>query len=152
MLEARGDRMPMVHWQGVEARRYRDRLYLMSPLLRHDSSAVLDWDGETPLELPSGLGVLRVESGAGGIDPEQWAKGSIRVRFRQGGEQFRPAGRDQTHSLKNLLQEMAIPPWMRDRIPLIYIGDQLAAVGDIWIAETFAAKELQHGLRLSWDR
>lgn len=152
MLEARGDRMPMVHWPGVEARRYRDRLYLMPPLQPHDVGITVDWDGEAPLLLPSGLGRLEVETGLGGIDPKQWGTAPICVRFRQGGERLQPKGRRHSHSLKALFQEQGIPPWQRERIPLVFVGDQLVVVGDLWIAQSFAAKDVNEGLRISWDR
>ena len=29
--------------------------------------------------------------------------------------------------------------WMRDRLPLIYSGEQLVAVGDLWLADEAAA-------------
>jgi tRNA(Ile)-lysidine synthase len=53
---------------------------------------------------------------------------SVTVRFRQGGEKIRPAKRHYHLSLKNLLQEAAIPPWQRQRIPLIYGNEQLIQV------------------------
>jgi len=152
IFSAGPDRMPMVHWPGAEARRYRDCLYLMAPLRSHDPSLVLEWDGNSPLQLPSGLGALHVRSGVGGIDPKQWAIGPIHIRFRQGGERFRPVGRGQSHSLKALFQEQGIPPWQRDRVPLITIGDQLAAVADLWVEESFAVKDRKPGIWISWKR
>ncbi|MFC1684270.1 tRNA lysidine(34) synthetase TilS [Pseudomonadota bacterium] len=152
MFSAGPDRMPIVHWPGVEVRRYRDRLYLMVPLHEHDPSLVLEWDGNSMLKLPSGLGTLSIHTGMGGIDPKQWAVGPIHICFRQGGERFRPAGRGQSHSLKALFQEQGIPPWQRDRVPLITIGDQLAAVADLWVAESFASKGQAQGMRISWER
>jgi hypothetical protein len=42
-------------------------------------------------------------------------------------------------------------PWWRDRVPLIYVGDQLVAVGDLWIAEEFAARDGADALRIVWE-
>ncbi|HEC16264.1 MAG TPA: tRNA lysidine(34) synthetase TilS [Sedimenticola sp.] len=152
MLNAPRDRAPMVCWAGVEVRRYRDRLYLMSPLPRHDPAMVLDWDGRTALRLPSCPGVLRAEKGTGGIDPAKWSAGKIQVRFRRGGERCRPAGRGHGHSLKKLFQERGLPPWERDRLPLIYIDDQLAAVADLWVCEPFLAGKDAPGIELRFCR
>lgn len=152
MFSAGPDRMPMVHWAGVEVRRYRDRVYLMTPLRQHDPSVVLAWDGKLPLKLPSGIGSLNAQAGVGGIDPKRWAAGPIHIRFRKGGERFRPAGRGQSHSLKALFQEQGIPPWLRDRVPLITIGNQLAGVADLWVDETFAVQGGKQGVKISWTR
>ena len=42
-------------------------------------------------------------------------------------------------------------PWWRDRVPLIYAGEQLVAVGDLWIAEEFAARDSEEALRIVWE-
>ncbi|VAX09701.1 tRNA(Ile)-lysidine synthetase [hydrothermal vent metagenome] len=148
VLAAAPDRKPVVHWSGVEVRRYRDRLFLMTPLLSHDPSEVLAWDGQSPLLLPAGLGVLTTSLGVSGIALDQWSAGDIEVRFRTGGERCLLIGRNHSHSLKKLLQEQGIPPWQRDRIPLIYIHGQLAAVGDLWVCKPFLVEEGEQGISL----
>ena len=57
---------------------------------------------------------------------------SLSLRFRQGVNVVRLVGRDRSNSLKKLLQEYALEPWWRDRIPLFYLEEQLVAVGDLW--------------------
>ncbi len=42
-------------------------------------------------------------------------------------------------SVKQLLHDAHIPPWLRDRYPLIYVEAELAAVPGIAIDEAFAA-------------
>jgi tRNA(Ile)-lysidine synthase len=48
---------------------------------------------------------------------------ALRVRFRRGGERIRLPGRGHSHSLKKLLQERGVPPWLRERLPLVYEGE-----------------------------
>jgi tRNA(Ile)-lysidine synthase len=50
--------------------------------------------------------------------------------------------------LKKLLQEEAIVPWMRSRIPLLYVADELVAVADLWIS---ADRFDDRGYRIRWD-
>lgn len=69
------------------------------------------------------------------------------VRFRQGGERAQPAGRHHSQTLKKLLQEYKVEPWLRDIVPLVYCGNQLMAVGDIWV-EADAVFSLQ---ALTWQ-
>ena len=48
------------------------------------------------------------------------------IKFREGGEFIRIDGK--TKTLKKVLQELGVPPWVRDRLPLIYLGDKLVAI------------------------
>ncbi len=150
MLTAREDRNPVVHWTDVELRRYRDRLYLMSALPELDPATELEWDGEAPLILPSGLGTLKVEVAQIGISREAWEKGQVSVCFRVGGERCRPLGRSSSKSLKKLFQEYGIPPWERSRVPLIKIDGELAAVADLWICNRYATDAPNGALRIRW--
>ncbi|HBS26685.1 MAG TPA: tRNA(Ile)-lysidine synthetase, partial [Gammaproteobacteria bacterium] len=50
------------------------------------------------------------------------------VQFRQGGEQFKPAGNSHHRKLKQLFQLWRVPVWKRDIIPLVYCQDQLIVV------------------------
>ena len=75
----------------------------------------------------------------------------LKVCFRQGGERLRPAAKGRTRQLKNLLQESDIVPWMRGHIPLIYSGDQLLAVGDLWVDAGFAAGTSETGRMVHWS-
>ena len=69
-----------------------------------------------------GLGTLRLRATVGeGLRAETLAGAALTIRFRQGGERFRPVGRHHGQELKKLLQEAGIPPWERDRLPLIYL-------------------------------
>jgi tRNA(Ile)-lysidine synthase len=75
-------------------------------------------------------------------------KRDIQIRFRQGGEEFQPYGQLHTRKLKKLLQEEGVVPWMRDRLPLVYAGDDLVAVGDLWLASDAVSEP---GIGLRWQ-
>ena len=47
------------------------------------------------------------------VFPDAWVTAGLSVRFRRGGERFRPAGATHDRALKKLLQEAGIVPWMR---------------------------------------
>lgn len=154
VLSAAEDATPCVRWPGAEVRRYRDGLYAMTPLPPHSGATVLHWATSAPLDLPEGVGgrlVAREALGAG-LRLASLQGASVTVRFRRGGEECRPAGRRGTHTLKKLLQEAGIPPWERDRIPLIYVGDRLAAVAGLWICKPFRAGPEERGLVIEWQR
>jgi tRNA(Ile)-lysidine synthase len=135
LLEARADARPLVRWPGGEGRVYRQHLYLSAPLVpasAHDHCAVLGlhdrWSG------PEGEIAFEPAGSAAGL-PESWLEGGLTLRFRAGGEQFQPLDRRHRQPLKRWFQEGGVVPWMRSRIPLLYRGGQLVAVGDLWLAE-----------------
>jgi tRNA(Ile)-lysidine synthase len=77
----------------------------------------------------------------------------LTLRFRSGGERFRPHGREHHHSLKGLFQEEGVVPWMRERVPLLYRGDELAAIGDLWIgADAAGAPASEPRWRVRWTQ
>lgn len=154
------DSEPVVGWVGGEARRYRDALFFDRPLPAHDASRCLPWDGRQRLSIPAAgsgglmgelLGELYAEPVQGqGIALAVLGQRWLEIRFRQGGEQLRPAGRAGHHALKKLFQEAGIPPWRRDRIPLLYADGQLLAVAGLWVAQEAAAAADEPGLVLRW--
>lgn len=150
VIEARADAEPVVHWDGVEVRRYRDRLFAMAPLAAHDSTVCIPWRLGEPLELIElGLRLSAVRGRGRGVRAEAFPDGCAQVRFRRGGERLRPAGCAHQRALKSLFQERGVTPWQRARIPLLYVGDQLAAVGSLWIEDRFAATADEWGLKFT---
>lgn len=152
MLGAGSDRNPHLEWPGVELRRYRDRLYAMRPLLAVDVSWRGEWDLQEALNLPwSGQLSSRNTIGEGLRTNLLETGEPIQLRLRHGGERCRPAGRGQQHSLKNLFQEAGIPPWQRQRTPLLFVGEELAAVPGLCVCESFAAPKGCAGLQIDWQ-
>lgn len=123
-LAAAQDRNPWVRWGGAQVRRYRQYLYALPALVQPAMQREYLWQMEgavwPPLEL-AGIGHLRMERVYGaGIRPAMLEAAALLVRFRQGGERWRPQGRAHSQELKKLLQEAGIPPWERERLPLLY--------------------------------
>jgi len=155
MQATRQDAQPAVTWSGGEVRRYRDRLYALPPISvtstkAFDPEQIIPWPSPNSLHVV-GVGCLQwVEQQSGGLAPDVLR--AITVRFRQGGERFRPQGRRHSQRLKQLLQERGIPPWQRDRLPLIYSGEQLVWVPGLGPAAQYCVAEGQTGLRLQWHK
>lgn len=143
VLLAQQDARPQLGWQGAQLYRFQDNLYLMAPLPEHPRREVIDWDMQATLKLP-GIGNLQVDerTGEGLVLPEN---SRITVRFRQGGERMHPAGRSGSHPLKKLFQEWGVPPWLRDRVPLIFHQDALVMVVGYAISENYLARDNRRG-------
>ncbi|RTZ67725.1 MAG: tRNA lysidine(34) synthetase TilS [Aquificaceae bacterium] len=129
VLNAKPDAVPCVHWKDAEVRRYQDDLYILAPPSEHDASQRITWDSRDDLYLPSLKRILKVDLLSDIKVDHKEKVVFVEVRFRQGGEKIYQHHRNRTVTLKKLFQEMSIPPWERDRIPLIYMDDKLVAIG-----------------------
>ena len=147
-LKARRDAAPSLRWDEGELRRYRGRLYA----LPHMTSRTLARPAPlafAELDLGPGLGRFGLVAGdRGGLCARLAA--SAECRFRVGGESLRPHPERPRKRLKDLCQEMGIVPWMRDRLPLVFVGDRLAAVGDLWIDAEFSVPAGRPALKPVW--
>lgn len=144
-----------VEWPGAGVRRFRDRLFLLDEeagAWLDTSPAPLSWQRPGRLSLGPGLGELRADPAAGeGCVADLWRRGPVEVRWRAGGERIRPGPGRPRRRLKSLLQEAGVPPWLRDRLPLIYADGELAAVGDLWLSGDWQVQPDEPGYRLRWS-
>ncbi|MFQ5644828.1 MAG: tRNA lysidine(34) synthetase TilS [Thiogranum sp.] len=152
MLASRADASPCVRWPGAEVRRFRERLFIMAPLPVQDTADCYRWDFRAPLVLEKAGGVLSASPVAGKGIRLPTGSSDVQVRFRQGGEVLQPAGRGHHHSLKKLFQEWRVPAWERERVPLVYQGEQLVAVTGLCVCEGFQSGPDEPGLALDWSR
>ncbi len=141
LLPAPPGAQPLVRWSGGELRRYRGTVHVLRPVeYRLPADNLVLPAGGDAVPLGGSLGSLRLERAPRGIDPARVGKG-LRIAFRAGGETLRPLGREHKQSLKKLLQEQGVLPWMREFVPLLYADGQLVAVGDLWIADEAACAD-----------
>jgi tRNA(Ile)-lysidine synthase len=119
--------------------RYREAIYLLPtgacwevPVrvsLSPGESIILPGVGLVALESTDGPGLMLSESDL------------LTLSWRQGGERCRLLGKSHTSSLKQLLQEAAVPPWWRQRVPLLYWGESLLAIADLALCQTDYLRE-----------
>jgi tRNA(Ile)-lysidine synthase len=127
LIESRQDAKPLLCWKGVEVRRYNQRLYATPPLVAHDAGLKIAWNLKEDLLLPHHLGkIMLMDITALGIQIEDLSDTTI--RFRQGGERCKIKNKKHSQSLKKLLQAWRVPPWQRDRIPLLYEKEHIKAI------------------------
>jgi tRNA(Ile)-lysidine synthase len=138
-----------VDWPDVEVRRYRDRLTVRARTVDVDRALDLRWQPPQSVHIPDTGWILRAEVVQGrGLSQAKLAHAALRVRRRRGGESCRLAGHTHSTTLKKLLQEQNVPPWERERLPLIYVDDELAAIGDRWVCAPFAAGADEPGWKI----
>ena len=151
VLWAKEDRDPVLSGQGYCVRRYRDKLYC----LKQDVPKIVRntvWPPEQTAIKLSDHQILFYQPSSAGICREQWQNATVVVKARSGGEKISLPGRKGRHTLKKLFQEAGIPLWERETIPLVYLDDKLAAVGDLWISADFYCEEKQGCIGLFLQR
>jgi tRNA(Ile)-lysidine synthase len=128
---------------------YQDHLYLLPKLGAPQESVVWQVNDSAELELVNNGSLLAKEVSTGGLARSFSDK--IEIRFRQGGESCRLVGRP-TKSLKKILQEAHIEPWLRDRVPLLYRDEELICIPGIGVCEHAAVKSGETGIEVIWQR
>lgn len=128
VLHSKADANPLVKWQGAEIRRYRNDLYLLEPLEPFNATVCLAWDAKSVLLLPNNLGNLDPGIYEKVQIPLPSVNTKVTVRFRHGGEKLKIQGRTGHHDLKKFLQEQGVPPWRRDRVPLLYHDEDIVGI------------------------
>jgi tRNA(Ile)-lysidine synthase len=149
ILDSDEGQLPAVRWGAHALRRYRNRLFLTAarpPRLPEQC----DWPVAAALELGAGLGRLRFAPQDGGLDAARLPH-TLVVRRRRGGERLRPQRHARTMTLKHLCQSAGVLPWMRDALPLLYAGDELIAVGDLWQDARWCVAAGLPGVGCRWD-
>jgi len=143
---AAGGARTLIEHDGARLRVYRSKV-----LLDPDAPAELsreEWKGEPLLKLPTLGGELRFRKARGkGIALEHQP---LSVRLRAGGERLQPDPRRPRRTLKNLFQEAGVPPWQRERLPLLFRGDDLVWVPGLGIDARFQAARGTPGLVPEW--
>lgn len=134
------DSNPVVRWASSEVRRYQNRLYCMLVIPEVNPELSLSWHAPDDLMIPElQIRLFMQHDQQRGLSAAAIQR-DLSVRLRRGGERIKPKGSAHTRELKKLLQQAGVPPWQRDRIPLLYIDDQLAAVAGYWVDEQFSCQ------------
>lgn len=149
IIGGRVDAETQVTWGDVSLRVYRQRVYAL-PLA--DLPAAAQGAGEFALitELPSGFRFHFEWLDQHNKSLLKADLPNLHLRFRQGGERCQPVGRTHSQTLKRLLQDYGVEPWLRESLPLVYSGDNLVAVANLWICEGYQADA--RGYCLKYER
>jgi len=156
LIPAAQGSQPEIRWSeaGLEVvlRRYRGNLYLQKVIQKKLESdflpeEVLAWSPQEVLHLPANgcLYALAVEGQGLRLREGE----TLSLRYRQGGEVCRLEGR-RMRPLKKILQDAGIEPWLRDRLPLVYIADELVCIPGLGVCAGRGAGSAESGWQLVW--
>lgn len=151
IMDADDDHLPSVSWGDHALRRYRQRLFL-TPATPPRVQERHDWSTAPDASVPLGaaLGTLRWSPQPGGLDAARLPP-TVTVRRRTGGETLKPHRRAKTQSVQHLCQAHGVLPWMRDALPMVYAGDALIAIGDLWQDARWQVDGAARGLGCVWE-
>jgi tRNA(Ile)-lysidine synthase len=130
LADSTPERHPRLERRDWCLQRFAGAVYLLPWPARFEPPAPLPVEPGQSLTL---AGVGRVRVLAPEADGVAGSEEALSLRFRRGGEWLRVRGRRQR--LKTLLQDAQVPPWWRERLPLLYRGDDLLAAGEGWRRE-----------------
>lgn len=154
-FHSRTDAAPAFELAGMTVRRYRGAVEVTSSGWA-DRAARADWEvpWRPPATLHTPAGTLAVHPVDGtGLCQHRLAGQQLTVCPRRGGERILlggGGGRAQHRTLKNLLREAAIPPWQRSQLPVVWLGDEVLAVGNRWTSWAYRAMPGEAGWELEW--
>ncbi|MHC8304516.1 tRNA lysidine(34) synthetase TilS [Pseudomonas sp. PB3P13] len=136
--DATGDARPIWALADGELHRAGGRIWWLSGAWLRNSPASNEWvEPAMALTLPDN-GVVTI----GGSVP----KGPLQIRYREGGEVMHLPERGH-RDLKRLLNERAVPAFVRGRLPLLFQGEQLLAVANLRGLDG----DTRHGWNLHWQ-
>jgi tRNA(Ile)-lysidine synthase len=151
-LGAKQDARVRVDLGGFDLHRFRDRLHVVPRVPPVRSEYTRRWRGERSLELPELGGVLAMVPSRGkGVSLDRLRGRAVTIRVRRGGERLQPDGRRPRRSLKNLLQEGHVPPWQRDRMPLLFCGEDLVWASGVGVDCRYQAGRVEPAVRPAWS-
>ncbi len=150
LFGARADARVRIEHDGVALMRFRDRVHIE----RGPERALgwrIAWHGENEVDLGAGRGTVGFAPTRGaGIAAASLHSGDWCFMPRSGGEKIRIDAKRPTRTLKNLLQEHAVPAWQREKLPLLFRDTALVWVPGVGIAAEFACEEGAEGFSPCW--
>jgi tRNA(Ile)-lysidine synthase len=122
-LQAQHQKNPKIQGDGYEIRIYNNQLFIVKPLEVMDAENSYSFDDKDELVISALKLRLSRKDVFQRLDIADTGQ-KIQIGFRSDNK---PAASDK-HRLKRLFQKHRVPPWMRDRTPLVYIDGELKGI------------------------
>jgi tRNA(Ile)-lysidine synthase len=128
---------------------YRGELHISAHFSDLSVKPVL-WSGENEVAWAGGR-IRFIQVTGSGIRRTLINEGELLFRLRQGGERLQPHPKRPRRSLRNLLQESAVPPWERECLPYLWSKDRLVWVGGLGVDSAFVCASGEEGMLPVWE-
>jgi len=150
VLEARRDAQVRADFGGVSLRCYRGYVHLVKNI-EVPPDWHTKWSGQERVELPEGLGELRLRQARGtGLSAQALQGDEVSVGFRRGGERMAVSVNQPHRDLSKLYQEAGVAPWLRERTPMVLCGRKVVCVPGVGLAAEFQAIPGEASFEIEW--
>ena len=147
LAEAGAESAPRFALDGGLVAVYRDGLFVV-PAIAPGGEAV--WQGEPVLPW-AGAALSFTEVIGAGLSRAKLGDAPLQVRIRAGGETFRTHRARPRRCLKKLFQELGVPPWWRECLPLLWCGNDLVWVAGLGVAPDYRAAPDEPAVLPAWS-
>lgn len=142
-MTAKEDAQPLVQLSCSQIRRYNKKLYLLTQaevnwIVETNKDIDIRLDGDIRLLAAKGnyLTIKQVVQGERIRLPELNERVSIRFNIKSSTKCL-PNYRNQSRTVKKILQELLIEPWFRHKIPYLYYNEDCVAALGYWIDRNY---------------
>jgi tRNA(Ile)-lysidine synthase len=133
-----------------EIRRYKHEIYIVQKNQNKEKKYEIFWQGESEILLPHGSKLIFKKVKGRGIKLKLLEGQVLKISNRKGGEFFKPDAKRPAKKIKQLFQESSLPPWEREKLPLIFVGNTLVCVPGFGIEHQYQASASKIGIEISW--
>lgn len=127
--------------------RYRGRLWQVATAPAPSSPRI--WQGEAVLPWPGGE-IAFVSVRGQGLSRAALGVLPLELGVRRAGLALRLAVGQPRRSFKNLVQEAGLPPWLRERLPVLYAGSEAVWIGGVGMAAEWRCPPDAEGVLPVW--
>lgn len=146
------DALPKIQLKEITVRRYRDNLYIVKDKIETVfPDQPVSWSGESQMSLLGGVLLLNFKLGSQGIAVN--SKAIVEICFRcHLSKQLTctPVGRSGSRTIKKLLHEYHVAPWLRDFIPFLFIDGEFRSALGLWECAPLVEQTADHYLTVSF--
>ena len=135
LVLAQADAEPRILLQGMSVCRYRKAIYLVDEKQIKIEKHKINWQSEQSITLNTGRLTLKLDAHDDFLNNDYIVEVCFRKEL-ESGFLCQPNDREKRRSLKKLLHEYHVPPWLRDSVPLLFINSELVAAVGIFNCKT----------------
>ena len=133
----------------LTVRRYQGYAFLVPDIAVSEPINLL-WQGEECMILPDNSRLVFTQKMGEGFALNRVKNIKLRIKNREGGERFKPELGRPYRSLKQVLQTHAMPPWQREKLPLIFMDETLVIIPNVGVDANLQANKDEMGLVVNW--
>lgn len=148
---AKADARVCVRMGAHALRRYAGALHVTQLQVHVPHDFACRWCEERRLPVPELKATLEMRRARGaGIDVARLLAKPVVLRLRRGGEKLQPDAARPRRPVKDLFQELKVPPWQRERLPYLWSGGRLVWVAGLGIDCAFQSGKGVEGVVPRW--